>query len=60
MKWAQSGSACQRRASSCGAAAWGWAVGILGVIHPVSGLLTPSQHALQNPTMELKSTNNSM
>lgn len=43
-RWAQSGSACLRRASNCGAAAWAWAVDILGVIPPVSGL---TQHALQ-------------
>lgn len=47
MTWGQSGSACLRRASNCGAAAWGWAVAILGVTHPVSTLTTLSQHALQ-------------
>lgn len=43
-RWARSGSACLRRALNCGAAVWAWAVVILGVIHPVSGL---TQHALQ-------------
>lgn len=52
-RWAPSGSACLRRASSCGAAVWVWAVATLGVIHPVSGSLT--LHASQTHTMELAS-----
>lgn len=54
-RWAPSGSACPRRASSCGAAASAWAAVILGVIHPVSGL-TNLQHALPKHTMELEIT----
>lgn len=50
-RWDPSGSACLRRASSCGADAWGLAVVTLGVIHPVSGLLThlcSALHILNN------------